>query len=300
MSSLSYHLLHVSAEARLEVDDETDLIVAGDGVYSSVRCFGMSIPFPLALCEIRGLLPLASLMSLFALDNGTLDVPGDEALCTNRVSLPFAPSHHVLMRPELPALDASRIYQYVIAGNGVFLFAGCPGLEVLMPISAPCHLPGLAPVVPYVAWKHPLVDEEVVRDVFDRARASQDREHGHMLERLFYLTWEDAWRVHEPEQVQSAGSVQALTSSEQDETALIEGHSHHTMRAYFSSTDDRDELVNGGFKVYFVIGQINTHPQIRTRVCVHGYAWDVPASTFFALPAGVEDCAATEQMEKPQ
>ena len=77
--------------------------------------------------------------------------------------------------------------------------------------------------------------------------------------------------------------------------ALIEGHSHHEMRAYFSPTDDHDELIDGGFKVYFVIGRIHgEQPQIRTRVCVHGYSWEVPAATFFALPAGVEDCVAIE------
>src|SRR5579859_4220503 len=285
MPPLSYHLLNVSAEAGLSVDDETDLIVAGDGVYSSVRCFGMSIPFPLVLCEIRGLLPLASLLFL---DDLALDTPGGGSVLTRRVSLPFAPSHHVLTREGLPALDASRIYQYVIAGNGVFLFAGCPGIEVLMPISAACQLPGLVPVAPHIAWKHPLVGEDVVQDLFDRARAAKDAEHGHMLERLFYLTWEGGWRIQEPEQVQSAVSVQAVASSDADETALIEGHSHHNMRAYFSPTDNRDELVNGGFKVYFVLGQVHAHPQIRTRVCVHGYSWEVPADTFFALPAGVE------------
>ena len=76
--------------------------------------------------------------------------------------------------------------------------------------------------------------------------------------------------------------------------ALIEGHSHHEMRAYFSPTDDHDELIHGGFKVYFVIGRIHEKPQILTRVCVHGYSWEVPAATFFALPAGIEDCVATE------
>lgn len=263
---MSYHLLNT--QASLEADD---FLIAGDGVYRLLRCFGMSIPFPLVLCEIRGLLPLLTP------SDGTFDGP-------------FAPSYHVLTDAEVPPLDPSRIYQYVIGQEGVFLLAGCAGLEVLMPISAPSILPGLAKVSPSITWKYPLVNEIVVQDLFDRARAARDPQHGHMLERLFCLTWEDGWHIHEPEQVQSRTSVRATAWAEADETAIIEGHSHHDMRAYFSGIDDRDELVNGGFKVYFVLGRVHTQPEIRIRICVHGYSWEVPASHFFTLPKGVVDC----------
>lgn len=262
---MSYHLLN--AQASLEADD---FLIAGDGVYRLLRCFGMSIPFPLVLCEIRGLLPLLT--------------PSDEAF-----DGPFAPSYHVLTDSAPPPLDTSRIYQYVIGREGVFLLAGCAGLEVLMPISAPSTLPGLAKVSPSIKWKYPLVSDKLVQDLFDLARATRDID-GHMLERLFYLTWEGGWHIHEPEQVQFATSVRATTWTEADEMAIIEGHSHHDMRAYFSSTDNQDELIHGGFKVYFVLGRVHAQPQIRTRVCVHGYSWEVPASTFFTLPADIEDC----------
>ena len=279
----SYHLLNIPPEACLEVDDDTNIIVAGDGVYSLVKCFGMSLPFPLVLCEIRGLLPLLNLLEDF-LQKPLPDTP----------PLPFAPSHHVLTRPGLPALDTSRIYQYVIAHEGVFLLASCPGIEVLMPISAPSLLPGLASASPYIKWNYPRISEEVVQDLFGRARAARIEEQ--MLERLFYLSFEDdQWHIHEPEQIQSPTSVRVTQWAEADETAIIEGHSHHEMPAYFSGTDDRDEIVNGGFKVYFVLGRVNTEPQMRVRICVHGYSWEVPASHFFMLPAGIVDCVEQQQ-----
>jgi PRTRC genetic system protein A len=285
---MSYHLLNF--QTPLEREEEAHFIVAGDGVYSTMRCFGMSIPVPLVLCEIRGLLPLSSLLFF---DEWVLDMPL-QASVQNVPPMSFAPSYHVLTEPELPALDASRIYQYVVARQGVFLLAACPAVDVLMPISSAGQLPGLAEVHPFVSWKYPLVSEEIVQELFERARKAVDSEHGHMLEKLFYLTWENEWCIHEPEQVQAATFVKATASSEADEMAPLEGHSHHDMRAYFSGTDNRDELINGGFKVYFVLGCINTQPQIRTRICVHGYSWEVPASTFFALPAGIEDCVASE------
>lgn len=281
MMPTTYHLL--DALENITGGDETDLLVAGDGVYRSMRCFGLNIPVPLVLCELRGLCPLASLV-----------FGGGNIASGDGLPISFGPSYHILSRPELPGLDTSRIYQYVIAGNGVFLLAGCPGMEVLLPISAPTSLPGLVQAEPYVTWTHPRVSEAVVGELFDRARNAVDAE-GQMLERLFYLTLEGStWHIHEPEQAQSATSVKALITSEADETAILEGHSHHRMPAYFSATDNRDELVHGGFKVYFVLGRIHEQPQIRTRVCVHGYSLEVPASTFFALPAGVEDCVAAE------
>jgi PRTRC genetic system protein A len=280
----TYHPLNIPPEACLQVEDETDLIIAGDGVYSSVHCFGMSIPFPLVLCEIRGLLKLSNLLNDFMRNSSRSDIP----------SLPFAPSYHVLTRPGLPDLDTTRIYQYVIAHEGVFLLGSCPGLEVLMPISAPSMLPGLASASPYIKWKYPRISEEVLQDLFERARAARIGEQ--MLERLFYLTWEDdQWHIHEPEQIQSQTSVRVTSWAEADEMAIIEGHSHHDMGAYFSSIDNRDEIINGGFKVYFVLGRVNTQPQIRTRICVHGYSWEVPASHFFMLPAGIVDCVEQQQ-----
>ena len=282
-----YHFLNTSASSALEVDNEADLLIAGDGIYSAVRCFGISIPFPLVLCEIRGLLPLAELLFLGMLAPGET-LPSEENE-TENTPLSFAPSYHVLTQSGLPLLDASRIYQYVIAREGVFLLAGCPGIEVLLPISPLSDLPGLASVSAYIQWKYPRVDTHTVLELFERARSAKD-EQGRLLERLFYLTWNDGWHIHEPEQVVTATSVQVMASSEDDEAALLEGHSHHTMRAYFSSTDNRDEVVNGGFKVYFVLGQVNTSPQIRVRICIHGYSWEVPAEHFFELPADVQDC----------
>jgi len=39
----------------------------------------------------------------------------------------------------------------------------------------------------------------------------------------------------------------------------------------------------------FVLGRIFEQPEIRVRLCVHGYAWRLPASLVFELPAGVHD-----------
>ena len=51
------------------------------------------------------------------------------------------------------------------------------------------------------------------------------------------------------------------------------------MRAFFSGTDNRDEL---GFRFYAVIGRIFTVPEMVLRVGIYGDMLRVPITTLFA------------------
>jgi PRTRC genetic system protein A len=61
--------------------------------------------------------------------------------------------------------------------------------------------------------------------------------------------------------------------------AVIDLHSHGTLSAFFSETDDEDEQ---GLRFYAVIGQVDRDcPQIAVRVGVYGHTWNVPQTTVF-------------------
>lgn len=258
-------------------------IVAGDGIYKVLDCFGIRVPMPLVSCEIRGLLPLAP-----QLDSDVLAEVSEETCLFD-----FGPSYHILTEDHLPPIDPCRVYQYVVAREGVFLLAKCTGLEVLMPISSASTLPGLASASPAIRFSYPLIDENMVLSILERAIAAQDKA-GNPTERLFYLTWEGMWQLHEPEQDAGHTHVQATQMTPEHQSAVLEGHSHHRMPAYFSHTDNQAELRDGGFRVYFVLGRIFSQPELRVRICVHGYAWEVPASYFFTVPEEITDCVAKE------
>ena len=275
-----YHLF-----TSLPFHTAADYIVAGDGVYKVLDCFGIRVPLPLVSCEIRGLPSLSPQL----IGHAAADM--SETACL----FDFGPSYHILTEdhPTMPSVDPRRVYQYVIAREGVFLQASCPGLEVLMPISHGSTLPGLASVAPVIRFSYPLVGEELVLAILERAQTALDSA-GHPIERLFYLTWDGLWRLHEPEQDAGPTHVRARHVAPEHQTAVLEGHSHHGMPAYFSRTDNQAELYDGGFRVYFVLGRIFTQPELRVRICVHGYAWEVPASTFFVVPSAITDCVAKE------
>src|SRR5439155_12507382 len=69
--------------------------------------------------------------------------------------------------------------------------------------------------------------------------------------------------------------------------AIVEVHSHHAMRAYFSATDDRDET---GRRIYGVLGRLDgPQPEIALRVasgCNPPAVGPVPFSEVFAADLG--------------
>ncbi|MBA2681152.1 MAG: hypothetical protein H0U76_22480 [Ktedonobacteraceae bacterium] len=282
--SVTYHLFTPTATSLALI---ADYILAGDGIYGVLDRFGMRIPVPLVSCELRGLPPLAPWL------HGTVDV------ATEMQALPeefdFGPSYHILTEdhPLIPLLNTGRVYQYIIAREGVFLLAGCTGLEVLMPISHGCVLPGLASVTPDIRFSYPRVGEDIVLTILERSKAAQD-DASNAIERLFYLLWEGQWHLHEPAQDAGREHVRAKQVTPEYLATCIEGHSHHSMRAYFSHGDNQAEVRDGGFRIYFVLGRIFSHPELRVRICIHGYSWEIPASSFFVLPAGIADCVAKE------
>ena len=280
-----YHLL---TSRRLPPFDPTqlgDYVIAADGVLMRVPYMDMLMDFPVVPCSIRGLVPWTTWCEG---DAGEDEEPGP--------AQPFAPCYHVLAGDEVPPLDSTRIFEYLIAGNGVFLRARRRGIEVLLPVSPPCELVGLLPLVPYVDSPYPRIGPELVTSMFDRARA-QTQDGVHYEERLFYLLWrEQRWEVFEPEQEQRSGRVEPIDKALAAQLGVFaEAHSHHTMSAFFSATDDSDEK---WFGVYAVLGHITTRPEIRTRVVVDCYQWECPAELLYDLPPGVRDCVAAEARER--
>ena len=284
----TYHLFKPASNP---LEMIADYLLAGDGVYGVMECFGMRVPVPLLPCEIRGLPALFPWQGdSFAGGESENRLFGEEEL------LAPGPSYHILYEdsPTLPPVDLARIYQYVVAREGVLLLAGCTGLEVLMPISPLAELPGLASVTPFIAASYPPVGEEIVRQMLEHAKAARD-EHEQPIEQLYYLQWEEGeWRLNIPEQEAYCDSVRARAITPEYEHAFLEGHSHHRYQANFSHRDDHAEVRDGGFRVYFVLGNIYSRPELRVRICIHGYEWEVPARYFFALPTGVVDCVARE------
>jgi PRTRC genetic system protein A len=185
--------------------------------------------------------------------------------------------------PTLPAC----LYQYVVGQNGVFVRAWRRGLSACIWSSAFSEpIRGLGIVEPHVH-----VPEKVpARFLIEILARSQEAAPNEIL---FYLEYRpdldriSPWKGVIPHQVRSPGGVRPVDPFNPNaKDALIEVHSHHSMSAFFSKTDDRDET---GFRVYAVLGRVKEQPEISVRIGIYGHFWQIPASWIFEMPAAIQN-----------
>lgn len=183
---------------------------------------------------------------------------------------------HIIMREQVFDFQPTpgKLYEYVIAGNGVYVRSARKELKVQIPVAvADKSIRGLgtadlivrlpvrvgAGLLPYMitAFRQSLPDEK-----------------------LCYLKHDRYWSILTPNQEASPGHCAPLDPYNPDaQDAVIEIHSHGTGRAFFSKTDDRDET---GFKIYAVMGKLDqTFPEILVRVGVYGHHCLIPANLVF-------------------
>jgi PRTRC genetic system protein A len=195
---------------------------------------------------------------------------------------------HLVVNPDgsLPEIPGC-LHAYILAGNGVFVYATRTGLEVLIPV-AMCKIAGLPELTPQVN-----ITKRVPALLLDDAlRFSK---YVFPNEALFWFNWTDEWSVHIPGQRFTNASVVPCDRHDQAGTsALIDLHSHGRFSSFFSLTDDQDEV---GFRIYAVIGSVDKAPTISARVGVYSHYFNIPASTVFEMPDGMKDIYEQEDFQ---
>ena len=185
--------------------------------------------------------------------------------------------------PEIP----NCLYAYIMAGNGVFIYARRPGLEVLIPASIG-KIAGLPQLTPQVN-----IAQRV--SAFLMADVLYVSQQVFPSEALFWFNWVDEWSIHIPEQQATKASVVPFDRHDEAGTsALIDLHSHTSFSSFFSPTDDQDEV---GFRIYAVIGNVDKTPTMSVRVGVYSHYFNIPASTIFELPDGIQDIYEQEDIQ---
>ena len=177
---------------------------------------------------------------------------------------------HPMQRPE-------RLYDYVIAEQGIIKRVETPyaSADVLL---APIRekLIGLRlqpdPLQP-LRLKTPRIPGRLLLDVLADARSNID------IEFMYHLRYspEQGWSVTRPEQAQSWSRV---GYSHDPAGVVVDLHSHHTMPAFFSPTDDGDER---GGRFYAVMGHLDqVHPHLILRLGLYGHwLYNVPGLALF-------------------
>ncbi|MCP4287453.1 MAG: hypothetical protein GY792_23950 [Gammaproteobacteria bacterium] len=178
---------------------------------------------------------------------------------------------HAIPRPE-------RLYDYIIAEQGIVKRVETPYVSadhLLVPIET--SLTGLRLAeypLPPLRFKLPRIPGQLLCDALADARQNIN------LEFIYHFRFDPAngcWSVTRPEQDQSRTRV----GYTYDPAGIaVDLHSHNTMPAFFSPTDDRDEL---GGRFYAVMGHLEReNPELVLRLGLYGHwLYNIPAQAIF-------------------
>ena len=171
----------------------------------------------------------------------------------------------------VPAKDG-KVYEIrrTVMGNFITPVSNC---EMLSDVRA-----GFIPALP-------LIPEKMLMQIIAFFRHFSH--HGSDNEALLNLYWDrhkEVFVIDAPKQVVTKTSVRSQVSDEYTDDRYIhymDIHSHNTMPAFFSETDDADEKAT---RLYTVVGELHKGiPDIKTRISNGGKFWPIDTSEVFEL-----------------
>lgn len=183
-------------------------------------------------------------------------------------------TYHIHKYTPLPPNDALA-YQYILAGNGVFVRAETCFFTALLPVTA-VTVRGLPPLRSRFQLKIPRIPAHLLAAILADARHAR-RPDGGLNEALYHIHHNGRFaQIQKPLQQATRTSV---TTTDAPGTIRCELHSHGHMPAFFSQTDDADEQ---GACLYGVMGCVDSEPEMQLRVGVYGYWLALPLTAVFS------------------
>lgn len=186
----------------------------------------------------------------------------------------FITGHKVLHEGESVGSLDGLLYKYLYGANGIFLTAENKIFNTTIPITTiknPAqYVRGLEVIQPNIRLPKRVPSSLLAKMVYYSRQAIPK-------EVLFYLRYAlNEWALIIPDQ--KTGHAFAIPSN--DSLYIpIEVHSHNTMPAIFSTTDNRDE---NGLRIYGVLGRVDRQVvDLRLRISIYGHYSVLPYQLVF-------------------
>lgn len=168
------------------------------------------------------------------------------------------PVGYLINTSEGPAGEPGLFYDYVLAGNGLYVRASSPQLRATVSV-APATVRGLAPLEEMIELPKGKIPARLYELALSVFAASPTKE------RYLAVAWEDGYKIRDPVQEGHGTGV----TYEVIPGTVLDIHSHGTMHAWFSGQDNTDEQA---LRLYMVVGRLDTLiPEFDLRVGVYGY-----------------------------
>ena len=174
------------------------------------------------------------------------------------------------MAPGEYSGEPGTIYNYIMAGNGLFIESESEHLQARIQI-AQVELRGLADLQERVVLTH----GRIPAYLFGSALGFMGEDL--TTELYVAVVYDGRYRLEIPEQ--DAGGAHVKYTRPRN--TILDLHSHPTFAARFSGTDNADEV---GFQLYGVVGMIHTlAPQYTFRVGIYGHFKELMLEEVFNL-----------------
>ena len=172
-----------------------------------------------------------------------------------------------------PVGEGGIFYDYILAGNGVFVRAENPLIKATVAASE-ATIRGLQPLQGSVELRHGRIPQYIYNLALSTLMINPYREQ------LVAVVWDGSYRLKSP--TQESGDCWIKYEILPD--TVLEFHSHGLMGAFFSHTDNLDEQ---GLCIYAVAGKLDRLiPDVNIRVGAYGYFAPLKFSEVFDVHAG--------------
>lgn len=173
---------------------------------------------------------------------------------------------------------------YVMTGDGVKYVRHTGMGDIVLPVTAVPNLPKLTDGLHLSIPKIPFF---MICQCLAYFRAVHERDGGEASALVFFDPEKGEHFIHVPQQENNGGRSDFTMDEDTkrlrgEKVPVCELHSHHTMGAYFSATDDANENLA---QTYMVFGTITTTPTYKCR---------------FACAGVQKEIGLWEMVEKPQ
>lgn len=206
--------------------------------------------------------------------------------------------NYVMLKDGDDIQSLSAPINYVMGKNGAFEVRQTGIGTFAIPLE---NAPGLAFVDPLPQLKIPKVPYGFFLTAYSFFKRVDAEMHTEAALFIFWDPKEEVFFFYCPEQTVSASSVEYEKDSRlyelaRDNHVVIELHSHNSMNAFFSTTDDANEKTTG---FYGVFGKLSTEPEFCMRISVGGRFAEVPLGTLFEMPVVSVAPGRTVALDRP-
>lgn len=201
---------------------------------------------------------------------------------------------HRIAKEHTPKDISAVMYQYLMAGNGIFVRAKRKEFSITLQISK-VRINGLPFMKSLVYWSTPRINGSLWKDILENARCGCDEKA--FREDFYVIYWNEqksSWNWRAASRDRSSASTIADDKLEEYAKCCIELHTHPRDVIHFSQADDKDET--GKFRIFAILVDIHGTPKIRFRCGVYDHFVQIPAEYIGDLPSEIIDLNGVDKI----